>query len=143
MRFIKKEEVRFRHVDFAGIVFYPRFLEMLNDLVEDWFSESLSMPFGKMHKDSGIPTVNLQVDFKQPARIGDVIYKQLWIVSLGESSVRCGFEFKNADGGIVLCGEVTLVNVGLDKEQNKIKAVPFSDEIKKRINPYTIKPDGV
>ncbi len=143
MRFIKKEEVRFRHVDFAGIVFYPRFLEMLNDLVEDWFAESLLNPFGKMHKNSGIPTVNLQVDFKHPARIGDVLYKQLWVVSLGESSVRCGFEFKNADAGVVLSGEVTLVNVGLDKEQNKIKAVPFSDEIKRRIKPYTTKSDGV
>ena len=37
--FIKTEKIRFKHVDYAGIVFYPRFLEMLNDLVEDWFEE--------------------------------------------------------------------------------------------------------
>ena len=35
--FIKKEKVRFQHVDYAGIVFYPRFLEMLNCLVEDYY----------------------------------------------------------------------------------------------------------
>lgn len=143
MRFIKQEEVRFRHVDFAGIVFYPRFLEMLNDLVEDWFSEALLNPFGKMHKDSGIPTVNLQVNFKKPARIGDLLSKQLWVVSLGDASVRCGFEFTDAHHSVVLSGEVTLVNVGLDKEQNKIKAVPFSDPIKRRIKPFTITSDGI
>jgi hypothetical protein len=38
-QFTKQEKVRFQHVDYAGIVFYPRFLEMLNCLVEDWFEE--------------------------------------------------------------------------------------------------------
>ena len=32
--FTKQEKIKFKHVDYAGIVFYPRFLEMLNDLVE-------------------------------------------------------------------------------------------------------------
>ena len=31
--------IRFRHCDAAGIVFYPRYFEMMNDLVEDWFAE--------------------------------------------------------------------------------------------------------
>jgi acyl-CoA thioesterase FadM len=39
--FIKQEKIRFQHIDYAGIVFYPRFLEMLNGLVEDWFEEAL------------------------------------------------------------------------------------------------------
>ncbi|MEG1266654.1 MAG: acyl-CoA thioesterase, partial [Myroides sp.] len=59
--FIKEEQIRFRHTDFAGIVFYPRFLEMLNDLVEDWFDEALDRPFSKIHETNGIPTVDLKV----------------------------------------------------------------------------------
>ena len=47
--FTKQEKVRFKHVDYAGIVFYPRFLEMLNDLVEDWFEEAFDRPFSKIH----------------------------------------------------------------------------------------------
>ena len=50
-QFTKQEKVRFQHVDYAGIVFYPRFLEMLNCLVEDWFEEAIDRPFSKMQQD--------------------------------------------------------------------------------------------
>ena len=134
--FIKSETVRFKHVDFAGIVFYPRFLEMLNDLVEDWFGESLDRPFSKIHHTNGIPTVDLKVQFRQPARIGDVLEKRLWVNKLGGSSVSCGFQFNHQNGDTCLQGEVTLVNVGLGKDSSEIKAQPFSDETRAKIEAY-------
>ena len=137
--FTKQELIRFKHVDFAGIVFYPRFLEMLNDLVEDWFAEALNQPFSKMHKTGqGIPTVDLKVQFKKAARIGDVLEKSLWVISLGGASVTCGFRFSHADGSTCLEGEVTLVNVAIDKKAGGIKADPFSDEMRDRISQFTI-----
>ncbi len=134
--FTKEETIRFRHVDFAGIVFYPRFLEMLNDLVEDWFEEKLDRPFSKIHETNGIPTVDLKIQFRKPARIGDVLQKSLWVIRLGGASVTCGFTFSHADSSTCLEGEVTLVNVGLDKASNQIKAVPFSEDTKERILPF-------
>jgi 4-hydroxybenzoyl-CoA thioesterase len=136
--FIKKETVRFRHVDFAGIVFYPRFLEMLNDLVEDWFGEQLGRPFSKIHETNGIPTVDLKVQFKNPARIGDELTKSLWVTRLGGASVTCGFTFVHSNGNTCLEGEVTLVNVGLNKERNNIQAVPFSEETKNKIGRFIV-----
>ncbi|RZJ29501.1 MAG: acyl-CoA thioesterase, partial [Flavobacterium sp.] len=115
--FTKTETIRFKHVDYAGIVFYPRFLEMLNDLVEDWFEEALDRPFSKMHEfNKGIPTVDLKVQFKKAARIGDELKKLLWVISIGGASVNCGFKFVHSDGATCLEGEVTLVNVALDKD---------------------------
>src|SRR5260370_493059 len=35
--FVSQVQVLFRHCDPAGIVFYPRYFEMVNDLVEEWF----------------------------------------------------------------------------------------------------------
>lgn len=139
--FIKQEKIRFKHVDFAGIVFYPRFLEMLNDLVEDFFDEALERPFSKMHDDVngesyGIPTVDLKVQFKTPGRIGDVLSKKLWVNQLKSSSLLCGFQFTNQDDKIVLEGEVTLVNVKIQKENNSIKSESFSDEMKSKISNY-------
>ena len=141
LKFIKSETVRFKHVDFAGIVFYPRFLEMLNDLVEDWFGEALDRPFSIIHQTNGIPTVDIKVQFKQPARIGDVLEKQLWVNKLGGASVSCGFKFVNQDSIVCLEGEVTLVNVALNKESSDIKAEPFSSETRSKIEPYVIR-DG-
>jgi 4-hydroxybenzoyl-CoA thioesterase len=137
--FAKTETIRFKHVDYAGIVFYPRFLEMLNDLVEDWFAEALERPFSNMHEHGkGIPTVDLNVQFKKAARIGDVLQKSLWVTKLGGASVTCGFRFSHRDDAISLEGEVTLVNVAIDKGTGGIKAEPFSDETRNKIIKFQI-----
>ena len=136
MIFTKTEKIRFKHVDFAGIVFYPRFLEMLNDLVEDWFEEALDRPFYKIHETHGIPTVDLKVQFKKAARIGDLMAKSLWVINLGGASVTCGFNFKNQDGITCLEGEVTLVNVALNKGSDEIKAEPFSGGTRSKISQF-------
>jgi len=136
MMFIKTEKIRFQHIDYAGIVFYPRFLEMLNALVEDWFAEALDSPFSEMHKTHGIPTVDLKVQFKAPARLDEIITKQLWVKEIGGASLLCGFRFENASGKTCLEGEVTLVNVAISADRNSIKAEAFSTEMKQKITPY-------
>lgn len=134
--FTKTEKIRFKHVDFAGIVFYPRFLEMLNDLVEDWFEEALDRPFSKIHETHGIPTVDLQVQFQQAARIGEIITKSLWVVALNNSSVVCGFAFHNEKQEVVLKGQVTLVNVRIEQDRQHIKAEPFTEAMREKINRF-------
>jgi len=136
--FIKKETIKFRHVDFAGIVFYPRFLEMLNDLVEDWFEEALKRPFSKIHETNGIPTVDLKVQFKKAGRIGETLIKKLWVEKLGSASVTCGFKFEDENENTVLEGEVTLVNVAIAEDRNDIKAEVFSEDMKSKISPFKI-----
>lgn len=136
--FNKQEKVRFQHVDYAGIVFYPRFLEMLNCLVEDWFEEALDRPFSKMHETNGIPTVDLKVQFKNAARLGEILTKKLWVKELKNSSIVCGFVFVNETESTVLEGEVTLVNVAFNHDRSGIKAEPFTEEMKNKILKYQI-----
>lgn len=136
--FTKQEKIRFKHIDYAGIVFYPRFLEMLNDLVEDWFEEALQRPFSKMHETNGIPTVDLKVQFKNPARLGETLTKKLWVKELKSSSIICGFQYINQEDKTVLEGEVTLVNVKIEEDRKTIKAEAFNEEMKNRIEKYTI-----
>lgn len=137
-QFTKKEKIRFKHVDYAGIVFYPRFLEMLNDLVEDWFEEALERPFSKIHETNGIPTVDLKVQFKQPARLGEILTKKLWVIKLGGASVHCGFSFEDENDKTCLEGEVTLVNVGISDDRGNIKAEAFNDTMKEKISKFLI-----
>ena len=134
--FNKQEKIKFKHIDYAGIVFYPRFLEMLNDLVEDWFEEALDRPFSKMHETNGIPTVDLKIQFKNPARLGEVLTKKLWVKDIGFASVLCGFQFVNEKEVTVLEGEVTLVNVKIAEDREKIKEEGFSDEMKEKISRF-------
>lgn len=136
--FTKQEKIRFKHVDYAGIVFYPRFLEMLNDLVEDWFEAALNSPFSKMHETNGIPTVDLKIQFKNPVRIGEILTKKLWVKELKTSSVLCGFQFFNEQDKTVLEGEVTLVNVAFQENKNEIKSEAFTEEMKNKIMNYKL-----
>ena len=136
--FIKEEQIRFQHVDYAGIVFYPRYFEMLNCIVEDFYDETLGLPFNKMHETGGIPTVDLKVQFMKPARLGEVLTKYFWIKNIGGSSLLCGFKFENSQKVICLEGEVTLVNVAFAENRSSIKAAPFSDLIKSKLQNYLI-----
>lgn len=134
--FIKKEKVRFQHVDYAGIVFYPRFLEMLNCLVEDFYEEALNMPFKNLHETGGIPTVDLKIQFKKAARLGDELTKYLWINKLGSASMACGFKFEYPDGAVCLEGEVTLVRVDFLNDRKEIKASAFPPAMREILENY-------
>jgi 4-hydroxybenzoyl-CoA thioesterase len=136
--FVKQEKIRFKHIDYAGIVFYPRFLEMLNDLVEDWFEEALERPFSKMHETNGIPTVDLKIQFKNAARLGEILTKKLWVKELKNSSVICGFQFINQQEKTVLEGEVTLVNVKIQEDRHNIKAESFNEKMKHKISNFIL-----
>lgn len=136
LKFVKEEKVRFKHCDFAGIVFYPRFLEMLNDLVEDWFEEVLDYSFLKMHPNNGVPTVDLKVKFKSPARLGDLLTKTLWVVELSDKSVTYGFNFYS-NKKTVIEGTAVLVNVGLDKFKKEIKPEKWNNETRSKMEKYS------
>ena len=57
--------IRFAHCDPAGIVFFPQYLVMINDLVEDWVSDALGVPYAELlgRRRTGMPTVSLQCEF--------------------------------------------------------------------------------
>src|SRR5277367_5462572 len=82
--------VRFADCDPAQMVFYPRYLVMFNDLVEDWFREGLHLPFAEFHdvRGWGIPTVHLEVDFVAPGRLGEVLQASLAVEHLGRTSIH-------------------------------------------------------
>ena len=50
-----KQKVLFKHCDPAGIVFFPRYFEMMNDCVETFFDEALGIPVSYTHLT--LPTI--------------------------------------------------------------------------------------
>jgi 4-hydroxybenzoyl-CoA thioesterase len=80
--------VRFAHCDAAGIVFFPRYFEMLNQTVEDWFAGPLGRSFKTMHIDEGVgvPTARFETDFHKPSRLEDLLTFQLSVQALGRAS---------------------------------------------------------
>lgn len=78
----------FKHCDAAGIVFYPRYFEMINDCVELFFDQVLAYPFDVMHRTAGIPTVQLDTSFQAPSELGETLIFTLTCHHLGRTSLR-------------------------------------------------------
>jgi acyl-CoA thioesterase FadM len=75
MAFTYPQRVRFQHCDPAGIVFFPRYFEMVNATVEEWFATRLDLPFSEMHGPThgGVPTATIRADFTAPSRLGEML----------------------------------------------------------------------
>ena len=71
--FAIEQKVLFKHCDPAGIVFYPRYFEMMNDLVEAFFDRALGAPFEALLRTHGVPTATIQATFHAPSRHGDLL----------------------------------------------------------------------
>jgi 4-hydroxybenzoyl-CoA thioesterase len=89
MVFSIKKNIRFSHCDPAGIVFYPRYVELCNEVVEDWFRQALGVDFHELHEQRrlGVPAVRLNVEYLAPSTYGDVLDFSLQVLELGASSM--------------------------------------------------------
>ncbi|MCP4819786.1 MAG: acyl-CoA thioesterase [Shimia sp.] len=87
MAFTVNQKVLFRHCDPAGIVFYPRYFEMINDCVEAFFDAELGFPFSTIHDDGAVPTAEIRTRFRAPSRLGDDLSLDLKVTKLGRTSL--------------------------------------------------------
>ncbi|KAA3632419.1 MAG: acyl-CoA thioesterase [Proteobacteria bacterium] len=76
--------IRFQHVDAAGIVFYPRYVEMINLVIEEWFREALGCGYHELHfiRRLGIPTAHIDISFRAPTRLEETIRFHLSVLEL-------------------------------------------------------------
>lgn len=81
--------MRFADVDSAGIVFYPRYFEFLNGIVEDWL-DSLGCGFPTLIEQRRLilPTRRVEADYLRPSRMGERLEARLSVVEVGRTSLR-------------------------------------------------------
>jgi 4-hydroxybenzoyl-CoA thioesterase len=120
MTFATSVQVRFADVDPAGIVFYPRYFEMLNAVVEDWFAQDLGMSFKQLHlvDHIGVPTVKLEVTFLSPSELGDILTITITPDQVGRSSCTFNALF-SGDGRDRLRLEVVLVCMDMATQRSR------------------------
>ncbi len=65
MTYARTVPVEFNHCDPAGIVFYPRYFEMVNSVVENFFLEDVGHSFARMMEEgAGVPTARIEANFR-------------------------------------------------------------------------------
>jgi 4-hydroxybenzoyl-CoA thioesterase len=88
--FTVTRKIRFGQTDPAGIVYYPNYFDMFNEIVEDWFADELDYSFDRMHRleGFGIPIVTITCDFMAPCRLGESFELSLTVLQLGATSLH-------------------------------------------------------
>ena len=136
--FISMQKIMFQHCDPARIVFYPRYFELINAVVEQWFEEGIGVPFAEMHmqREEGVPTLKTDAWFPAPSRLGDVLEFSLQVKRIGNSSIElriratCGAETR-------LESNLTLVHISnLDG-----KSKPWPEDMRQPMQAYLASPE--
>lgn len=130
MRFRIERRIRFSQCDPAGIVFYPRYAEMINDLVEDWLAAEFGLDIGSLHKDRGlgIPAARLEIDYIRPCLLWDPLEVSLEVLRIGRSSVRLAIEGSVA-GEVRFRAELVIVFVKMPSGKSTEIPQDFRDGI--------------
>jgi 4-hydroxybenzoyl-CoA thioesterase len=132
--FVAKRLVRFSHCDPAGIVFFPRYLELLNGVVEDWWAH-ISKPWAEIiyERRLGTPTVQLNSTFLAPSKLGETIYFHLAVGNVGRSSLELRHRIIGADGRERARFEQFLVLASLEN----LRSMPWPEDFRQAITRYT------
>jgi 4-hydroxybenzoyl-CoA thioesterase len=130
--FTVDRRVRFADCDAAGIVFFPRYFEMLNGVVEDWFAGPLQASFRELHvnRQVSVPTAAVEARFIAPSGLEDDLTFSLTVTKLGGAS--CGLRHRIVAGDqLRFEATQTIVFVG-----SSLKPEPWPDALRLRIAPY-------
>jgi 4-hydroxybenzoyl-CoA thioesterase len=131
--------IRFHHCDPAGIVFYPQYFVLFNELVEDWFNQGLGIDFAKLHVEQGIgvPMASITCKFLSPSKVGELLRLSLSINRIGKSSLEMNVTGKSG-GETRVQATLTVVLASLQTR----RSLPFPDDLRTRLERYVVlRPD--
>jgi 4-hydroxybenzoyl-CoA thioesterase len=123
-KFAQRHRIRFAECDPAGIVFYPQYFVMFNNLLEAWIDGLLHEGFaGYIGKCLfGLPTVRLEADFRSISRMGDEVELSLEVIRLGGKSLTLSLACTGSDGEVRM--SVTQVLVATSLETHRAIDIP-------------------
>lgn len=88
--FRSRQLVRYAHCDPGERVYFARFFDMFNAVLEDWFAEGLGCPWGTEFmvppRDLRAPSLVIDAEFVRACVLGEMLEFDLWVKRLGRSS---------------------------------------------------------
>ena len=118
-----QEYVRWSDVDASGVIrwdTYSRFVEM----AETDLFRAAGFPYATLwdRLDIWLPRVQFHVDYRNPARLDELLDVEIWLGHIGRSSIRLEFAVKKPGGE--LAAEGYLVIVSIDRKNARSVDVP-------------------
>ena len=116
--FETRQQVRFGHVDPAGIAYFPRIFDYVHEAFEEvWEQHVGARDYHLLGEQRlGFPLVHSEVDFRRPLRFGDRPLVRVTCFRLGTSALGLRYVYTLDDGPCV-DARMTTVCVQLDTMQ--------------------------
>ena len=133
---VVERDLRFGDCDISGTAYYPAYVDMLNGVVEEFWSW-LGFPWHMVIPTEGwaTPTVHLSCDFARPSIHGDRLSFRVAVLKVGRSSLRLGHEIRCGDE-IRWTAEQVLAASDLATH----RAIPWPDPVRARL--VALLPEG-
>jgi 4-hydroxybenzoyl-CoA thioesterase len=128
--FVREKLIRFHYCDPAGIVFYPQYFVLFNELVEDWFNTELERDYATFLTEErlGVPMAHIECDFLAPSKIGERLRLELTVSKIGNTSLTLAV-YGSAEGEPRVRAKLVVVLASLDQH----RPVPFSAAFRQKL----------
>lgn len=116
-------QVRFGHVDPAGIAYYPRIFDYIHDVFEELWEEHVGVRYYHLllRQHIAFPLVHSEVDFKSPLRFGEQPSVRVTCFRLGTTSVGLRYRVWRNDEE---CVDARMITVCVDPRTLEKRAIP-------------------
>jgi acyl-CoA thioester hydrolase len=118
-------EVRiyYEDTDAGGVVYHANYLRYFERARTEFFRER-GLSVHELHEQGSIfPVVRLEVDFRAPARLDDLLRVETRVLEVGKTSFILGQQVLRAsDGRLLVDAKVTLVCVGPGMKAKRLPA---------------------
>jgi 4-hydroxybenzoyl-CoA thioesterase len=132
--FRSRQLVRYSHCDPGRIVYYARFFDLFNAVLEDWFAEGLACPWGSDFmgaRNLRAPSLLIGCEFRRGCRLGDVLDFDLWVTRIERERITLALA-----GGVAGEERMRLSwTVGMVSHET-MQAVPIPEDLRPRLARY-------
>lgn len=131
--------VRFHQADPAGVLFYGRVFELVNDAYEELVRAAgfvYDDHFGML--DYATPVVHVEADYKRPMAAGERLVVELTVTRIGRASFTMAFRILGADGVERATGNVVHAFVSAATFQT----IEIPAAVRAGLDAYLIAPEG-
>lgn len=125
--------IRFSHCDPAGIVYFARYFDLMNGVVEDWFSGALGLDYAEFigPRRVGLGYASCEADFAAPGFMGDRISFAVLVERIGGASLTLRIlAYRGPDP--ILSARLTIVATSLVEH----RAIPIPDDLRAALERY-------
>ena len=126
-------KIRFAHCDPAGIVYFARQFDIMNGVVEDWFTDCLGIDYHGLIEERrvGLGYAHAEADYRLPARMGDRVAYAVHVERVGNKSLPLRI-VATRDAAEVLTASLVIVSTDIDRAVS----IPLPDDVRAAVTAY-------